>query len=216
MRKNRRIPTRVLVAVGVCVAGAAFGFGLAVSSGAEGGGKPLGREGFGVFDTGPSAAIEPELVSLGEDVGVDAKDKSQFRVLGTGLGQWNSRLVAFPARGGQNVCYSLLAAKPTDPGMSRCYQPRGDNLPAELAGKRFSVVAPQALIDGVKSTQVFGVAENNVKSVRVMVAGSWRDAQMLKNGFFLDLPGVPTSDVSTVEATLANGSTQAYVIRSAE
>lgn len=214
--RNRRIPARVLVAVAVCVAGGVFGAALALSSGAAGGGKPVAGDEFGVFASGAPASVEPRLVSLADQVGVDASDKSHFRVLATGLGQFNSRLVAFPARSGENVCYSLLGASQYDPGMSYCYQPRGDNLPAGLAGERFSVVALQARIDGVTGTQVFGVAENNVKSIRVNVAGNWRDAPITRNGFYLDLAGVPLSDVGIVEATLANGSTQVHDIQTGE
>lgn len=210
---TQRISRRLLLASGACAAGLISGVALAFSAGASGGEGPVARDSFAVFGGGPPAAPESELTSLADQVGVDATDKTQFRVLAAGLGHFNSRLVAFPARSGHNICYSLLGAKPEDPGMSYCYQPGNDAVPAQLVGERFSVVALQSVIDGQVSTQLFGVAENPVKGIRVMVAGSWRDVSIKRNGFYLDLPGVPHYDVGIVEATLANGSKQVHDIQ---
>jgi hypothetical protein len=200
-------------AVTGCVLGIVSGAALALSTAASGGEGPVARDSFAVFTGGGPAAPESELTSLADQVGVDAKDKTQFRVLAAGLGQFHSRLVAFPARSGHVICFSLLGAKNEDPGLSACYAPRDDSAPDQLRGERFSVVALQSIVAGEVETQVFGVAENSVTSIRVMVDGSWRDLSIKRNGFYLDLPGVAHAKVGLVEATLANGSTQLHNIR---
>jgi hypothetical protein len=45
---------------------------------------------------------------------------------------------------------------------------------------------------------------------------SRRPSKIKNNGFYLDLPGVPRSDVGTVEATLADGSEQVHDLRTGE
>lgn len=210
---SRRTSRRLLISLGACSAGLVTGVALAFSTGASSSKGPPARDSFAVFGTGLAAAPESEIADLAEDVGVDARDRTQFRVLGAGLGRFHSRLVAFPARSGNNICYSLLGATPRDPGMSYCYQPRGSGLPAGLVGERFSVVALQSVTDEQVGTQVFGVAEDGVKAIRVLVAGSWNDVSIKRNGFYLDLPGVPHADVGVVEATLADGSKQVHDIQ---
>jgi hypothetical protein len=106
----------------------------------------------------------------------------------------------------------MLAAQRADPGMAYCYRPSADNAPAGLVGEHFSVSGLEArtgpnLDVGV---QVFGVAEDDVSSVRVLVAGNWQKIPIVNNGFLLDLPGVSRSEVGTVEATLSDGSTQLH------
>jgi hypothetical protein len=211
---SRFISLRLLTALGACSAVLAASVALLVSANASGVQGPVAADSFAVFATGAAAAPESEVADLAEFVGVDGTDRSRFRVLGAGLGRFHSRLVAFPARSGNNVCYSLLAARPQDPGMSYCYAPRDADRPVGLAGERFSVVALQSVTDGGEiSTQVFGVAEDDVTQLRVSVAGSWRDVRIKRNGFYLDLPGVPHADVGIVEATLASGVTQVHDIQ---
>jgi hypothetical protein len=65
-------------------------------------------------------------------------------------------------------------------------------------------------------TQVFGVAEDDVASVRVLAAGSWHEIPITNNALYLDLPGVPRSDASTVEVTLSDGSTQLHDLQTGE
>jgi hypothetical protein len=109
----------------------------------------------------------------------------------------------------------MLAAERSDPGMSYCYRPYAGTAPAravEHFKEHFSVSAlgsrtgPNLDV----STQVFGVAEDDVSSLRVLVAGSWQKIPIVNNGLFLDLPGVDRSDVGTVEVTLSDGSTQRH------
>jgi hypothetical protein len=211
----RGVPRRVLLALCACVTTAALASGLVLvlSSEASGTGSPAAADLFDVFQTGDPAAPEPELAHMEQDVGVAAVDRKQRRILGANLGQFDSRLVAFPARGGQNVCFALLGRTVYQPAASYCYQPRGAGLPAKLAGERFSVVGLWGVIDGNGGTQVFGVAEDSVKSIRVMVAGAWRDVPIERNGFYLDLPGVPHRQVGTVEATLTDGTKQIHDIQ---
>jgi hypothetical protein len=176
--------------------------------GAAGSNGPIARDWYAVFTQGPAASVEPELSSLAEEVKQDATDKTHFRVLGAGLGSYHSRLVAFPAQSGVEICYALLGAQKTDPGMSYCYPPGDPTAPAGLNGQRFHAVALQSVVDGQLDTQVFGLAQDSVTRVRISVAGTWHDAPIKRNGFYLDLPDVPHLDVGLVEATLRDGSTQ--------
>jgi len=210
---NRSRSLRFLVAVGACSAALAASVTLALSTNAAGVQAPAARDSFAVFSTGPAAAPEPEVAHLADYVGVDGTDRTQFRVLAAGLGRFHSRLVAFPARSGNNVCYSLLAARLADPGMSYCYAPDSAARPLGLAGERFSAVALQSVTDGQLGTQLFGVAEDTVSAIRVNVAGSWRAVQIKRNGFYVDFPGVAHADVGLVEATLDTGLKQLHDIQ---
>jgi hypothetical protein len=211
----RGLSRRVPLALFACVitAGLATAFALVLSSGASGTGSLVAADLFDVFQTGDPAGPEPELAHMEQDVGVAAADREQRRILGSDLGQFDSRLVAFPARGGENVCFALLGRTVYQPAASYCYEPRGDGLPAKLADERFSVMGLWGVIDGNGGTQVFGIAEDSVKSIRVMVAGAWRDVPIERNGFYLDLPGVPHRQVGIVEATLADGTKQIHDIQ---
>jgi hypothetical protein len=63
-------------------------------------------------------------------------------------------------------------------------------------------------VDGKVRVQLFRVAFNDVKKLRVQVAGSWTNVPLANNAFYLDLPGIRYEQMGVVEATLANGSTQ--------
>jgi hypothetical protein len=156
--------------------------------------------------------MDDQVRSIADDMGADEQDRASFRTLQSGVGRFDSRLVAFRSFHGRNVCYALLAAQRTDPGMSYCYRPYAENAPAGLAGEHFSVVAPESHAGPSLDvgTSVFGVAEDDVVSVRVLVAGNWQKIPLVDNGFVLDLPGVSRSEVSTVEVTLSDGSTQRH------
>jgi hypothetical protein len=58
--------------------------------------------------------------------------------------------------------------------------------------------------------QVFGIAFDDVTTIRVRVAGSWHEVAPADNGFYLDVPGAQLADVTLVEGSLANGSTETY------
>jgi hypothetical protein len=171
---------------------------------------------FSVFSQPAAGSMDDQVRAIADDVGADEQDRASFRTLLSGVGRFDSRLVAFRSMHGRNVCYALLAAQRTDPGMSYCYRPYDANAPARLAGEHFSehfsVVAPESRTGPNLDvdTQVFGVAEDDVVSVRVLVAGSWQKIPIRDNGLFLDLPGVPRSDVGTVEATRSDGSMQRH------
>lgn len=211
---TRQLKKKPLLAVLLSCAIGLTTISLAYSSNASGSKGDVARDAFAVFQSGPAMAPEAEVADLAIDVGTDATDRTQFRVLGAGLGTFHSRLVAFPARGGKNVCYSLLGARLEDPGMSYCYAPRSTHVPAPLLGERFSVVALESVTAAGLETQVFGIAEDSVARVRVDVAGTWREIPIRRNGFYLDLPAVAHSDVGLVEATLSDGSRQFHDIQS--
>ena len=100
----------------------------------------------------------------------------------------------------------------TDAGMTYCYRPHDAVAPAGLTGEDFSVSALEDRTGPNRDvgTQVFGVAQDDVAGARVQVAGSWQKLPISDNALYLDLPGVPRSDLGTVEVTLSDGSTQLH------
>jgi hypothetical protein len=213
MKRRSHALVRVVLAVGVSLTGALVG-ALIVSSTASSTEKILpATESFGVFASGSAELSEPELADLAEFVGASENEFRAIRVLGRQLGRFDSRLVAFPARGGGTVCYALLGGTPEDPAMSYCYQPRNRAVPRELRNQHFHALALQSVIDGKVGVQLFGVAEDEVASVRVSIGGSWRNVPVSSNGFYLDLPGVWHRDVGIVEATMRDGSTHVHDIQ---
>jgi hypothetical protein len=212
MMLTRKRP-RFALAVAVCTVGATVGATLAISTGTSGtGAAPSALGSLSVFaETAPPRA-EPEIADLLGGPWADRGDLSKLRVLGEGLGRFDSRLVALPSASGGTICYSLLAARNTDPGMSYCYPPFAPSLPAPLAGLHFNVSTLYSALDGTPDVQVFGLAFDDVEGIRVRVDDAWEPAVMVKNGFYLDLPGRRLNDVEVVEAHLADGSTQAYAL----
>jgi hypothetical protein len=217
--------TPILILVGAAIAAmASAGVVLAARANAhDGGGKATGRRaagsltGFSVFAK-PGDVPDARASAIAADLGATTADLDHFQVLADGLGTFQSRLIAYPAMSGENVCYSLLGPDSTDPGMSYCYRPGDTQAPAGIAGERFSVVALESHAGEHRDvgTQVFGVAEDSVASLRVLVSGAWHSVPINNNGFYLDLPGVPRSEAGTVEATLADGSMQVHDLRTGE
>lgn len=139
-------------------------------------------------------------------------DLTKLRVVGRGLGRLNTTLAIFPARENQNMCYTTIGSDSTGSGLLYCYTPRGADAPAETAGARFNVMKMYTAAGG-PHTDVFGVAFDDVKSLRVQVSGEWRAIPIFSNGFFLEAPGAAFGDVGIVEATLADGSVQRWDTR---
>jgi hypothetical protein len=168
---------------------------------------------YAAFRSGGSVTRDARLAGIGEGIAhVDRPDLGRARTLLNDVGKYASDVVAFPSAGGGNLCYALLAKQLGDPGMAYCYQPKGENVPGPLAGQHFHAAALEVNDDGVL-TQLFGLAFDDVKSIRVSVAGEWRHVPVTTNGFYLELPGVPHRDVGVVEATLANGERQIHDIQ---
>jgi hypothetical protein len=172
---------------------------------------------FSAFSTVSQGSVDGQVRAIADDVGADAQDISSVRTLASGLGSFQSRLVAFPSFHGQNICYSLLAAAQADPGMTYCYRPHAANAPAGLAGEHFSVSAlgsrtgPNLDV----GTQLFGVAEDGVAGARIQVGGTWQKIPINNNVLYLDLPGVSRSEVGTLEVTLSDGSTELHDLQTA-
>jgi len=199
-----------LAAVAIAVAG-----GVYAASGGAGPKKPVPSAvpHMAVFnDASRAEAPEPELASTFTG-GDEQANQAKTHVLARGVGRHDSRLVAFPSPTGSSVCYALLGRTPHDPAMSYCYQPLAPDNPAAIRGEHFSAVALYSNIDGKAGTQLFGIAFDDVKSMRVNVAGAWQAVPVKHNGFYLDLPNVAQADVGTVEATLSDGTVQRHDIQ---
>lgn len=187
---------------------------LVLSTGASGSrNAPPASDLFSIFAKGAPTPAEPAIADLPEQVGGRRADLAKLRLLGDNLGRFDSRLVAFPARGGRTICYSLLGKTAEEPGMSYCYQPGNSVMPAKLADEHFSAVALESVRDSQVGVQLFGVAFDDVVSLRVHVGDNWIGVPLANNGFYLDLPGVPHDLVGLVEATLANGTKQVHDIQ---
>ena len=212
----KRIHRAHVLIAGACIAGVAAGTTLAVRGPTRADQTPPPAKGsFSALAAAAPAHVEPELVDLAQQVGANRAEATSFRVLHRGLGAFDSRLVAFSAKGGSTICYALLGERATDPGASYCYQPNSSALPDSLAGQHFSVMAPQHYVDGRYGTQLFGVAFDDVVKIRAQVRGGWVNVPLRSNGFYLDLPGVRTRDgeVGLVEATLRGGAKQLHDVR---
>jgi len=152
------------------------------------------------------AATAAEVAARAHDLNADL---TRLRVIGRGLGRLNTTLAIFPAREDQNVCYTTIGSDPTGSGLLHCYTPRGPDAPDEIVGAQFHVMKMYTL-NGGPHTDVFGVASDDVQSLRVQVGGEWKTMPILNNGFFLEVPDAALADVGIVEATLANGSVQRW------
>jgi len=200
---------RLLVIAAVCVAGVVSGTALVAASSDD---VTPAAGSFAALAAVGSDSVEPQLRDLAQHVGATGGETTSMRILNRDLGPFNSRVVAFAAKGGRTICYSLLGERVTDPGTSYCYQPNG-RLPARLTGQHFNVMAPQHVVDGEIGVQVFGLAFDDVVSVRVDVNGAWLPARVVNNSFYLHLPGVGGRQLGIVEATLASGATQRHDLR---
>jgi hypothetical protein len=199
-----------LAAVAVAVAGGVYAAGSRAGKNVV---PPVGPK-MAVFgDASRADTSEPELASTFAALR-DKPEMARGRVLAQGLGRHGSRLVAFPSASGSTVCYALLGRTPHDPAMSYCFQPLAPDVPAPLRGQHFNPVALYSNIDGKAGTQLFGIAFDDVRAMRVEVAGAWRAVPVRHNGFYLDLPNVAQADVGVVEATLDDGTVQQHDIRS--
>jgi hypothetical protein len=165
---------------------------------------------FAVFRSLPPS---PPPAEAAHSPSLSRGDIDQTRLLGADLGRFHSRLFIYPANGSRNVCFGLVAASPQDPGMVYCYSPGNPAAPPEIAGEHFSVVAPESVSAGTVGVQLFGVVDDDVVSARVQVRGEWRQVQLARNGFYLDLPGVSYDQMGRFEVTLEDGSTQVHDIR---
>jgi len=152
------------------------------------------------------AATAAEVAARAHDLNADL---TQLRVVGRALGRLNTTLAIFPAREHQNVCYTTIGSDPAGSGLLHCYTPRGPDAPDEIMGARFHVIKMYT-VNGGPHTDVFGVASDDVKSLRVQVSGEWNAIPIFNNGFFLEVPDASFADVGIVEATLSNGSVQRW------
>jgi hypothetical protein len=173
---------------------------------------------FSAFSAPAAGPVDSQIRAIADDVGADAQDLLSVRTLASERGRFQSRLVAFPSFHGQNICYSLLGAEATDPGMTYCYRPHYADAPTGLADEHFSVSALEGRTGPNLDvgTQVFGVAEDGVVSARVQVGDSWQEIPITDNALYLDLPGVPRSDVGTVEVTLSDSSTELHDLQTGQ
>ena len=72
-------------------------------------------------------------------------------------------------------------------------------------------MAPQAFIDGEVRVDIFGVAYDDVTSLRVQVGDEWRLVPLVSpNGFYLSLSGVSRDQLGHFEATLEDGTVQVH------
>ena len=225
-RANERTSRKLYVAVSITGALAVFATVWAVAQ-SRGGSPSNATSVFSVFATGGDIGVPPDLTNSptfnGQPdppptrdslpaVAIPKPPKADFgraRELGRHLGRFDSRLLIFPLEGDRTVCYALVAARAGGPGMSYCY-PAND--PA-WSRQHFNVATPQSVADGRVAVEVFGVAYDDVRRLRVQVSGEWRPVPLIgRNGFYLQLAGVTQDQLGRFEAKLADGTVQAHEI----
>jgi hypothetical protein len=142
---------------------------------------------------------------------VDEADLTTLHVLRSGVGRFSSRLVMFPSQTGGIVCYALLATEATDPGMSYCTQPLSEALPSGIRRQHFTVSALESReASGAVTTQVFGIAFDDVETARLGISVSWLVVPVDLIGLYLALDGIERDDIGVLEATLTTGTVQRY------
>lgn len=204
--RNSRIIKISAVAVGVLVLVGASVFAFARPSGANA--PPAAASHFSFMQrpgAGPSAATDAILGTLHrQDL-----NPSDVHVAASGLGSHGSRLAIFPGTAAQRICYGIFGTDASQSGMTYCYAPRGAETPDVNAAAHFNVSAEWEADNG-GHTDVFGIAFDDVKAIRVEAQGTWRDAQLANNAFYLEVPATSPNDVTFVEATLRDGSVQRW------
>ncbi len=204
-------PTKIFGAVlGISIL-AAITFAYAKPSEAQR--PPAATSHFSIFkrvfaaDPATTEEVAARLHRLNSGVqGLNA-DLTQMRVAGRGLGRLDSRLVIFPARDDQNICYTTIGSEGS--GMLYCYTPRGADAPPGLGSAHLNVMKMYSPTGG-SHVDAFGVVFDDVKALRVEVRGQWRNAPLLNNAFFLEVPNASPDDIGLVEATLSDGSVQLW------
>jgi hypothetical protein len=211
-RVSRRRLWFIGVVVGIALAAAATtGALVLLAHPSDADTRPPATEWFSVFQEPPSTddSTQAQLGSAPER----GWDLGQLHILATGLGRFDSRLVAYPGNAGRNLCYALVGARVTDPSAGYCFSPSRPYAREDEAGEHFSVLALYGFTAGQPGIQLFGVAFDDVVSARVQISGEWRAVPVDRNGLYLDLPGVSHSDVGIFEATLQDGSVQRHDVR---
>jgi hypothetical protein len=138
----------------------------------------------------------------------ESPDFDRARVLSADLGAYHSRVILIPSRTGRTLCFGLAGEASTDPGAAYCFQPKGSGLPAQVASRHFAAMALFSALNNDPRVQLFGIAFDDVRSLRIQVAGQWHDVSLANNAFYFDLPGVESDAIGTLEATLTDGSRQ--------
>lgn len=195
------------------VAGAACGvIGVYAFAAGSSAGPPFDvTQAFSVFKTLPARPAPPGIGSPASLTSLRA-DPSQMRILRSDAGRFHSQLIIFPANHRRNLCYGVIPAASSDAGALYCYSPGNPSAPSEIAGEHFSVAALESVSNGAVGVQLLGVADDEVTSVRVQVAGAWRSVPISNNGFYLDLPGISYDQMGHLEATMKDESVQVHDI----
>lgn len=156
-----------------------------------------------------SERLSPQLL----DGGQPSFDAGSVRTTQRGLGRFSSIIQVYTNRSGSQICYALLAQKHTDPGQSYCVEPKALDNPAALKGLHVSAIAPWSAMDGEPVVQIAGIAFDDVASVAVRIGTTTRSIPVLRNSFYLELPGVDVDARVDVEATLEDGTVQTLRVR---
>jgi hypothetical protein len=156
------------------------------------------------------AAEQRTLASLAdEDRTVDGNtppagasmDMSRARVLMRGLGADGDVIAAAPSVDGSRACVAL-GSEIAGPVMTSCWLPQRDS-------QHFIASAPWTNLAGTSQNIVYGMAYDDVVSIRVDAGGVWHAVPLVDNAFFLALGGpVQRGLFTTIEATLRTGEVQ--------
>jgi hypothetical protein len=147
-RDSRRRLWLIGVVVGVALAAAAtIGALVLLAHPSDADTRPSATDRFSVFQQPPSDDYGARAdLAVAARVAHPEWDLDYLRVLATGLGRFNSRLVAHPANDGHNLCYALIGERNTDPSAGYCFVPSRPYASGDAAGEHFSVLALDAFI----------------------------------------------------------------------
>jgi hypothetical protein len=128
-------------------------------------------------------------------------DMSRARVLMRGLGADGDVIAAAPSVDGSRACVGL-GSDVAGPVTTRCWLPQRD-------GQHFIASGAWTNLAGTSQNLVYGLAYDDVVSIRVDAGGVWRAVPIVDNAFFLALDGpVQHGLFTTIEATLRSGEIQ--------
>jgi hypothetical protein len=200
---------RALIGGTTILAGIAAGLALTMT-GTSSGAKFDATDPFSVF-ADSSAVVPPSDLAAAHGFG--KPDFAKTREPARSLGRFGSRLLMFPSNADHSVCYALMGEKAEDPAAGYCFTPRDPSVPAGLAAEHFSALPLESNTDLGADVQVFGIAFDDVIKLRLEVDGQWRPVVLVRNGFYIDLPGYRTDQLGYLEATLKDGRVQLHDMR---
>jgi hypothetical protein len=204
---------RHLLTVAVSAAGVATGLTF-VFAATSSGSKADATQPFSVFRTTPAVSPPSQLTTAHVLRAADFQNVHE----GQGAqGKFKSQVLIFSQRDKHDVCFALVAASDVDPAVAACYVPNDPRAPAGIAREHFSVLPLHSVSDdGQQTTQLVGVAFDDVARIRAEAGGQWRPVQLVRNTMYAEFPGLDLKDLGSLEVYLRDGTKQVHDLRTGQ